>query len=263
MNEKEIMLTNVLDCDRIDLYSTDTKLTKDQEEKLHQMKIRRLNNEPLQYIVGTANFMGMDLKVDKRVFIPRPETEIMVDEAIKKLNGRKSLSVLDLGTGSGNIAIALAKAFDDIKVTSVDFSSKALSVASANASNQGLEKKIMFIHQRMEEFLLDQINLHKKFDLIISNPPYIKSENIANLPKDVLQEPHSALDGGKDGLDFLNVIIDKASLYLKEKSFLMLEIGDDQSSRVIQRLAETNCYSDISSIKDYTSVERIICSTLK
>src|SRR5262245_346162 len=206
MSEEEQMLMEVLQCRRVDLYLERKGLNAKQKNEYEQMQRRRVAGEPLQYILGHVDFMGFKLFIDKRVLIPRPETEIMVNTAVDLLHqmySGQTLRVLDLGTGSGNIAIALAKNFPDCEITALDISLEALDVARRNAHFQGVFNHIRFVQDSMGEFLSRQLNVPEKFDLIISNPPYIPTENLASLPKDVRHEPRIALDGGRDGLEFI------------------------------------------------------------
>jgi len=222
MSEEEIILTHILQCRSIDLVLNKPVLTSAQQEQFDVYKRRRAAGEPLQYILGICNFMGLELTVNPAVLVPRPETEQLVDAALKQIRlsfpnafvgnpGKDLIRVLDLGTGSGNIAIALAKFVPQSQIVSVDISAKALEIARANAHYHGVEDQIDFIQQdfivSLRGALGDEAIFLGLFDLIISNPPYIPTNQLNSLPRDVQQEPASALDGGEDGLDFYRIII--------------------------------------------------------
>ena len=261
MNERELMLTAILDCERGDLYKERAPLSLKQQKQLMDMQTKRLKGEPLQYIIGYCDFMGVILRVNRKVLIPRPETEILVDSAITKLKQRGGLlTILDLGTGSGNIAIALAKNIELCKVISVDQSAEALNVARGNAEANGVTKKVDFFHKDMMDVLKDD---SRTFDLIISNPPYIPTGMLSQLPEDVKKEPVSALDGGEDGLAFYRPIIENAHSLLKDNGLLMMEIGDGQAPAIGDLFSKNNFYNNIEFIKDYVGIDRIVSATLK
>ena len=259
MIETDQMLISILDCKHIDLLTQNVKLTAEQELQLQEMQARRSRNEPLQYILGNCDFMGSMLDVDSRALIPRPETEILVEQAIQILKNiqveSKRIRILDLGTGSGNIPITLAKNIHNCSVTTVDFSVEALELAQHNARLNNVENKIEFVNQDMRIFLDETIAL---YDLIISNPPYIKTSDLTQLPKDVQQEPQLALDGGEDGLDFYAHIIKKASKLLKDRAVLLMEIGDEQRKDIERLFQQNKQYQKPLFYKDYVGVDRIV-----
>ena len=216
MTENEIILTHILKCKPIDLLIDKPVLDVDQQRRYEDCVQKRAEGEPLQYILGTCNFMGLELSVNPAVLIPRPETEQLVDQALKVF---KAGNALDLGCGSGNIAITLAKFVPGSQVVSVDVSAKALAVARANARDHGLEKRVEFLQQDLVEYLKSADSL---FDLIISNPPYVPTEQLSSLPVDVQHEPSRALDGGADGLNFYRVIIKYTPRLLRSGAWLMM-----------------------------------------
>ena len=189
MTEVEQMLTAVLHCSRTELYVCPPALSLEQQALLDEMQARRAGGEPLQYILGFCEFMGLRLKVDARVLIPRPETELLVERAVDILRRRSGPQrILDIGTGSGNIAIALARFLDDAHVSAIDVSEAALHLARENAQVHGVSSKIDFF--QMDFFQMNSSDpFTQKFDAIIANPPYIRSGQIPLLPKDVQQEP--------------------------------------------------------------------------
>lgn len=265
MNENEQILTSVLNCRRIDLYVDSKELTADQKEQYSKMLARRAQGEPLQYIIGHCEFLNTKLFVNEHVLVPRPETELLVEMAVQKLRMLKSrpLRILDLGTGSGNIAIALAKRVHDCHVTALDISREAIMVARNNARKNFVENKTTFVWCDMFKFLEIDEELTRKFDMIISNPPYIRSGDIATLPKDVQREPHIALDGGKDGLAFYRGIIDRAGKFLNENGLLMFEIGERQSKAIEKIIQHLPYFQNTFVFRDYTDTDRFMCSQYK
>ncbi len=215
---------------------------------------------PVQYITNRQEFMGLEFYVDENVLIPQPDTEILVEEVIEKYKDREC-KILDLCTGSGAIGIALAKYIEGSEVFASDISCKALQIAKLNAERNLVHRKMNFIESNMfENFAKFKA---EKFDIIVSNPPYIKSDVINQLDIQVKNEPHLALDGGVDGLEFYRLIADNANLYLKDNGMLFLEIGYDQRDSVIKLLKKNNFYSDIYSKKDLGGNDRIVVSTIR
>lgn len=215
---------------------------------------------PVQYITNRQEFMGLEFYVDENVLIPQPDTEILVEEVIEKYKDREC-KILDLCTGSGAIGIALAKYIEGSEVFASDISCKALQIAKLNAERNLVHRKMNFIESNMFENFANF--KAEKFDIIVSNPPYIKSDVINQLDIQVKNEPHLALDGGADGLEFYRLIADNANLYLKDNGMLFLEIGYDQRDSVIKLLKKNNFYSDIYSKKDLGGNDRIVVSTIR
>jgi len=245
MSEDEILLTHILQCKPIDLLLHKPVLTAAQQEQFDAYKHRRALGEPLQYILGSWDFMGLALNVNPSVLVPRPETEQMVESAINLLKrGHMNVSpfvkVLDLGTGSGCIAIALAKFCSHVQVTTVDISKAALDLAQANAKKHGVDGRIAFVQADM----FKTFPIFVSFDMIISNPPYVPSDEMAHLPQDVQQEPALALDGGRDGLDFYRAIIKYTPDLLRPGGYLMMEFGDGQEQAILS-LFDTHFKVDV------------------
>lgn len=211
---------------------------------------RLINNEPIQHILGYQEFMKLKFKVNPDVLIPRQDTEILVEEVLNLAKNSENFSILDLCTGSGAIAISLSKAMNKAKVYAGDISKKALKIAEYN--NQNLKADVTIFETDMFK------QVHQKFNIIVSNPPYIKTKVINKLDKEVQKEPIIALDGGEDGLFFYKEIINNAYKYLKEDGYLCLEIGYDQREEVIDLIKKTNSYKDIYSKKDLAGLDRII-----
>jgi len=213
--------------------------------------INKLNEGyPIQYITNVQEFMKLKFYVDENVLIPQPDTEILVENVINLIKG-KEVDILDLCTGSGAIGITLATHNKNIKVTATDISEKALDIAKINSKNNNTQ--IEFVLSNMFENLTN-----RKFDFIVSNPPYIKTNEIEYLSNEVKNEPHLALDGGKDGLDFYRIIINEGYKYLNENGYICLEIGYDQKEDVLDLINKNGKYSDIKSYKDLGGNDRVI-----
>jgi len=210
---------------------------------------------PIQYITHHQEFMGLDFYVDSNVLIPQPDTEILVEEVINL--SKKNTKVLDLCTGSGAIGISIAKSIENAEVTMSDISDKALEIVKKNASSNEVIDKCNFVLSDMFE------NIQDKYDVIVSNPPYIKTEVIKTLDKEVQNEPNLALDGGEDGLIFYKIIAENAYKYLNEEGILALEIGYDQKDEVVRLLQETEKYTDIYCKKDLSGNDRIVVCKLE
>ena len=209
---------------------------------------KRKASMPLQYIIGTQGFMGMELKVTPDVLIPRQDTEVLVEQVLS--DGVKDMSVLDLCTGSGCILLGLMKNESGIKGTGADVSDKALKVAKENAKNQGISA----------EWILSDLyaQVKGKFDVITSNPPYIRTSEIDLLMPEVGKyEPRGALDGGADGLDYYKKIVKEAPAHLNAGGRLYLEIGSEQGEAVSTLLKE-NGFNEVRVIRDYARLDRVV-----
>lgn len=253
MNEAELVLSRVLNCDRLSLYlNKDASLAKDKAVIVSNILKRRISGQPLQYILGRCEFMGLEFKVDQRALIPRPETEILVESAIAELGAaaKASPEILDLGTGSGCIAVSIAKLFPRARIWAADISAKALQLAGENARLNKVEVK--FLRSDLFSGLKN-----KKFDLIISNPPYISAGELAGLAKEISFEPKQAIAAGIDGLDFYRSIIGRSAAHLHDNGLLAFEVGFRQAKTVSAMLGEKN-FSDIKIIKDYNNIPRAV-----
>lgn len=211
---------------------------------------KRIQGEPLQYILGEQYFMGLKFIVNENVLIPRADTEILVYKVIDIAGDKTNLKILDMCTGSGCIAISLAKNIKVPEVFAADISAEALKVAQENAKLNGVN--VAFF----ESDLFDKLP-QEKYDIIVSNPPYIAIDEMENLESEVLKEPHQALYGGEDGLDFYRKISKNACEYLRNDGFLVFEIGYLQGSQVKNILKEFR-YKNIEIIKDYSNNDRVI-----
>lgn len=214
-------------------------------------KIDRLvNNEPIQYILNRQDFMGLNLYVDSNVLIPQPDTEILVEEVIALASEKENLKILDMCTGSGAIAISLAKYIKNSNVYATDISENALEIAKDNSLKNITD--ITFIPSDVFENVKEN-----EFDFIVSNPPYIETDVIKTLSQEVQNEPHIALDGGEDGLYFYRKISKEAFDFLKQDGYLAFEIGYNQREAV-ENLLRENGYKNIYSKKDLGGNDRIV-----
>ena len=242
-------------------------------EAYFELVERRASGEPMQYITGVQEFMGLTFNVNPSVLIPRQDTETMVEDALEVL-GKGTLrgetfvakpnfkDVLDLCTGSGAIGVSIAKLNNNVKVTCSDLSEKALETAKGNALANGL-KSVKFEQGDLFEPFRGKLG-KKKFDFIISNPPYIESEVIPTLQTEVKDhEPMMALDGGNDGLDFYRQIAIQSPDHLKKGGVLMMEIGHNQGEAVCQLLEETERFEKVVCLKDLAHKDRIVTGVLK
>ena len=229
-------------------------LTLRQEVNYFKAIKRLINGEPIQHITHQQEFMKLNFFVNEDVLIPRPDTEILVEEVIKiarKINAKK---ILDMCTGSGAIAVSLAKYLDNVEITAVDISEKSLDVAKTNAKNNEIENKITFIESNLFENIVNE-----KYDIIVSNPPYIRKDVIKTLTKEVQKEPKIALDGGYDGLDFYRKITHQSEEYLKFNGYLCF---DDQKKDVIKIINDEKKFTGTYSKKDLCDNDRIIVTRL-
>lgn len=230
--DAELIVAHALGLRRIDLYMrTDQPLNEAERTTIRELIPKRLSGEPVAYITGHKEFWGMQFKVTHDVLIPRPETEELVEQAHVLLLDKKNepLKFLDLGTGSGCIAAALAKEFPSAELMATDISGAALDVARNNLESLGFADRINILEGDLYEPLGEN---ERSFDLIISNPPYIPSKYLESLAPEVKSEPQSAYDGGTDGLDFTRPIVEGAATRLKPGGFLIIEIHETHENSV-------------------------------
>ena len=229
------------------------------EEKKYFNSIAKMRKGiPLEHITHQKEFMKLNFFVDENVLIPRQDTEILVEEVIKIAQKTNAKKILDLCTGSGAIAVSLAKYLPEIEITAIDISNEALKIAKKNAINNEVEDKITFISSDMFTNLNDE-----KFDIIVSNPPYIKRSAIESLDEEVKKEPYIALDGGEDGLYFYKKIVKESYQYLKYGGYLCLEIGFDQKIDVIELIENEEKFENTYSKKDLYDNDRVIVTRIK
>ena len=255
----ETLLQKVLGVDRLYiLLNLERVLSEDEEQLFNKFINERLNNRPIAYIVENREFMGLDFFVKEGVLIPRPDTEVLVEEVIELAKKKDAKNILDIGTGSGAITVSLAKYLENVKVTSVDISDIALEIGKRNAISNEVDDRINFV----KSDLFTNIDKETKFDIIVSNPPYIKREVIETLDKQVKDyEPYNALEGGVDGLDFYRAITKQAKEYLKKGGILAYEVGHDQSEDV-SKLMEMDGYTNIYTLKDLQQIDRVVIGTV-
>ena len=279
--EAELIVSHALGTDRATLYRDSRPIPDDSVLKIDEIVRRRVTREPLQYILGFIDFLGLTIKVGHGVLIPRPETELLAEEAIRIFKERDTppffakggqggitesgqsptlLRFLDLCTGSGCLALALARAFPDAMVYGTDSEETAISYAVENAKTNTI-KNVRFLKGSLFEPVEKHITSTEDrpfFDLIISNPPYIRRDDLKKLQPEIKEwEPLPALDGGEDGLDFYRAIIPGAGKYLTANGILLFELGIHQAEAVKQ-MAEDAGFQDISVRRDYAGIERIL-----
>jgi release factor glutamine methyltransferase len=255
----EILLAHTLGLKRIDLYLRyDQPLTIDELLLFKTYIKRRINREPVAYIVGTREFWSMDLSVTKDVLIPRPETECLVESALSLPElGLGPKRILELGTGSGAITLALASERPEYIYFASDSSVEAVKLAFMNAKLHHLDEKINFF---AGDWLEPLKNTGQLFDMIISNPPYIRTLSIPELQPEIYRyEPLRALDGGKAGLNPIKKIIFEAHAFLVQKGILLLEIGHDQKDQIKKIIDDCGNYENVVFKKDYSGYDRMVC----
>ena len=252
MNEAELLFTNLLSCSRTQLYiNRKESLGRDKSIFVSNVLKRRIKGEPIQYILGKADFMGLEFYVNPDVLIPRPETELLVEKVMEF----EATNILEIGTGSGCIAIILAKLLKNTKVIATDISKKALLIAEKNAKMHKVDDRIEFMHSD----LFKNSGLRASdFELIISNPPYVPSAQIETLQREVQFEPRLALDGGRDGLDYIKRIISESPRFLKSGGLLMTEIGFRQAEKIKNIFGLRKDFNIMEIIKDYNQIERVV-----
>ena len=233
------------------------KLTEKEEQDYLRYIELLVQGEPIEHITHQKEFMKLNFYVDENVLIPRQDTEILVEEVIKIAKKIKAKKILDLCTGSGAIAVSLAKYLENIQLTALDISRKALDIAIANAKNNQVQEKITFVESNLFQALGKE-----KYDIIVSNPPYIRREELPTLDREVRKEPRLALDGGDDGLDFYRKIIDQGYEYLKYGGYICLEIGFDQKEEVMQIIKDRKQYIGTYCKKDLYDNDRVIVTRL-
>lgn len=257
----DLLLCHVLGLSPVELILRDTMaIDLESEEKLRWLVNRRMMSEPIAYLIGTKSFMGHEFMVDKRVLIPRPDTEIVVEAALKVMPDDKTLRIIDIGTGSGAILISLLLARQKATGVGIDISADALAVAETNGLQLGVSDRIQWVQSNLFAAVG---HMGQTFDMIISNPPYINGADMELLDETVAGfEPHSALFGGDDGLDFYRQIVLSAKAYMKPQGYLAFEIGYDQREAVVS-LLELADFEGITCYNDLAGHHRAIVARLK
>ena len=258
----ERLLSHVLGIARMDLYlQFERPLSPDERNAYKILLKRRANHEPLQHIIGETEFMSLPFKVTPVVLIPRPETELLVEKAmdeIKNLFGtERKIGCLDIGTGCGNIAVSLAHYMQGTTIWAIDVDKAALTIARENARKNGINESIHFLQIDATQKDFSQ-KIGKRFDVVVSNPPYVSESEFENLPLEIKEfEPKRALDGGKDGLQFYRALSPCLNDLMKESGVALFEIGANQAENVIQ-IFSVNFTGKIQIIRDYAQRDRII-----
>lgn len=250
--DAEVLLSHILKCDRIHLYvNFDRPLVGEELSSFRQMVKARAQRMPVAYILGEKEFMGHSFRVTPDVLIPRPDTEILVEEAIRLLSQKDSPRIVDIGTGSGAILLSVLKGTEGSTGVAVDLSPKALAVAKSNGERLGLAERADF---RLGDLYAPVDGL---FDAILSNPPYIPVRDMEGLAPEVKQEPEMALVGGVDGLDFYRRLIDDAPRYLKEDGIVLFEVGIGEAQDVAE-LGKARGFSAQRILPDYAGIDRVV-----
>ena len=256
----EILLAHILKCKRMDLYlKFDQPLKEEEVDEYRKLIKRRGLREPLQYIIGKVEFYGLEFIVNENVLIPRPETELLVEEIITRSDKNEELKILDVGTGSGNIAIVLSKNLPNANIVSIDISHHTIKIAEQNAILNNINGKLIFQNVDVLDF---KVPTDQKFDIIVSNPPYISINDYSSLEKELLEhEPKIALTDNNDGYSFYESISALSKSWLTDGGKLYFEIGINQVERVKKSMLK-NGFENIVILKDYSGIERIIFGEL-
>lgn len=256
MDSLEQLACWAFECTRTELYLSSFQRDETKVNRFHKAAEQFRLGMPVQYITGETEFMGLKFCVAPSVFIPRPETEVLVEKTLRLLEDERieSPNILEIGTGSGAIAVSLTKYNPSCKIWACDISGEALKIARANANLNGVDGRIKFISSD----LFCAISERKKFDLIISNPPYIPSEIYDTLEPQVKREPKIALDGGIKGLDFYKAIIPEGVKRLKPNGYLILEMGWSQSEEIRNLMEGTGACCVVEILKDHNGIDRVI-----
>lgn len=255
----ELAMCKILNVTRLYIHlNLDEEICKKNENRIEALLKQRRKGRPMAYIIGKKEFMGLDFFVKEGVLIPRPDTEVLVEDIIEQAKKIDNPLIVDIGTGSGAISVSLAKYIKDSKVYSLDISDDALEVGRLNAKNNEVEDRITFLKSNVFSSLENE---DIKFDIIVSNPPYIRKADIEGLEVDVKNyEPSLALDGGDDGLDFYRKITEDSIKFIKDNGILGYEVGYDQAEDVKKIMIQSG-YGDIRILEDLASIQRVVIGT--
>ena len=261
MTDDELFLTAILNCNRSELYLHPRTLTSEQQAAWEGMRTRREAGEPVQYITGFTEFFGHRFDVGSGVLVPRPETEVLADVLIRELKalGKKEYFILDIGTGSGCLAVTMVKELPNCRAVAVDVSAQALAYARRNADINGVADRIEFVERDMFWFMDETLH---RFDAVVSNPPYIPTFAMGQLPADVEKEPELALDAGPDGLHFYRFIVPSSRRVLKAEGLLAVEFGDGQAKELQNLFAITGPWDKIQTCNDNAGRPRMIMACI-
>jgi release factor glutamine methyltransferase len=254
--DAEVLLAHVMGGSRTELYLHDSLAPRQRDAFWHTLK-RRARREPVAYITGVQEFWSLEFTVNRHVLIPRPETERVVEVGLELLDSYLTPRILDLGTGSGCIAVALASQLPQAQVWTCDVSVEALTVARTNAVAHGLAERMTFVQADMRHGLPQGVT--PPFDLIVSNPPYVAGPEFATLQAEVRDwEPRLALDGGKDGLDFYHRLLQDCPVQLRPGGWLVMEVGSTQSESVMRMAKSQDNLSECRLSYDYAGLPRVV-----
>jgi release factor glutamine methyltransferase len=254
--DTEVLLAQALGCKRIELYTRHDQVAPEEaRQKFRELIRRRVEGCPVAYLVGRKEFFSLALEVGPAVLIPRPDTECVVDECLRLAKGMTAVSVLDVGTGSGCLAVAVAHQHKGAKVTATDVSADALAVATRNAARHGVADRVRFL----QGDVYAPLGADERFDFILSNPPYIRRGDIPGLPVGVRQyEPHLALDGGPDGFAVFDRLVAGAAAHLNPGGWLVVEIGTAQEGPGRQRMEQTAGLEPAKTVHDGSGHPRVL-----
>ena len=262
--DAEVLLADLLDMERIKLYvNFDYPLTKDELTEYRERVVRRAKREAVSYITGHKEFMSLDFEVEKGVLIPRPETELLVENILDYFEEEEieAPNIVEVGPGSGAIMISLGHYLPKAKILGIDISQKAVKLTRKNIKKHELEDRLKVNKGDLLQPLLKRDT--QNVDLVVSNPPYISDEDMENLQPEVKKEPKLALAGGKDGLEVYKKLIPQAGSVLKKGGLLALEIGYDQGDRLKKFINESGEYKDVEIKEDYNGKDRMIFASKK
>ncbi len=259
--DTELLLCHALGLTKLDLIlSANQPVSTENVEGLKTLFESRAKGHPVQYLIGTEGFMGLEFIVTPSVLIPRPDTELLVEKILELIDNGKDVLILDIGTGSGAISISLAHYLKKAHVETVDISRDATEIARMNAEKNGVSDRLKFLSGDLFQPVLPGT----KYDVIVSNPPYIPSADIDGLQVEVaVHEPRLALDGGEDGYDFYRRIISEAPQFLCNQGILAFETGHDQAETIRNMMIQSGMYKDIVIYKDLNKIERVVIGFIK
>ncbi|MFH2137186.1 MAG: peptide chain release factor N(5)-glutamine methyltransferase [Candidatus Omnitrophota bacterium] len=264
--EAEIILSFLLKCERIELYLDKHKvLSESLIANFKEIVEKRCLDIPLQYLINEAYFFGLKLFVSKGVFIPRPETEVLVEKilSIIERDFNKQAAILEFCTGSGNISVALTKNAQGCTIIATDINPAALGIAQKNAIKHRVSDKISFLQGDLFSALKAERVSDQEFDIIVANPPYVARLDYDGLPEDVHQEPKPALDGGRDGLVFYRRIISGCAAYLKNGGFIAFEFGDNQKEAIAEIINQSGFFQQPEFFADLNDISRFVTARKK